>query len=330
MSAPAVIAVVLNWNDAGGTRACLTALAAMAWPSLSVVVVDNASADGSADEFAAMPGIDFVRNPANLGFTGGVNTGIRRAMERGADYVWLVNSDAVMGPDVLSKLVATAEQDPRIGLVSPIFHDPDHPHAAECLLARFDPVSRIASQTVDPETAADWARRYPEQITLLGTALLIRRSLIETIGVLDDRFFAYVEDVDYSLRSAAAGFRNAAVPDAIVYHRFKRPVENPGGVPAYLHYFMSRNYLLLWRKQPGRVLFSRAMLWFLRRRLLQIAAMTDHPAAVDAVLAGLWDGMRGIGGPYDPGRRMPAPLRTLLGRFPNTWIALMDGRWPTA
>ena len=87
---------------------------------------------------------------------------------------------------------------------------------------------------------------------LLGTALLIRRSLIETIGLMDDRFFAYVEDIDYSLRSTAAGFRNVEVPDAIVWHRFKRPVENPSGVPPYLHYYISRNYLLLWRKLSGR------------------------------------------------------------------------------
>lgn len=330
MSAPSVFAVVLNWNDREGTRDCLRSLAALDYPNLSVVVVDNASADGSIDEFAALDGIDTVRNASNLGFTGGVNAGIRRAMQRGADYVWLVNSDAVMGPGVLSQLVTAAEQDQKIGLVSPVFHDTEPPHAPECLLARYDPVTRIASQTTDPATAAAWAARYPEQITLLGTALLIRRALIETIGLLDDRFFAYVEDVDYSLRASAAGFRNVAVPDAVVYHRFKRPVDNPGGVPPYLHYFMSRNYPLLWRKQPGRTLLTKGMFWFLRGRLLQIAAMTDHPAAVDAVLAGLWDGTRGIGGPYDPRRRMPEPLCSLLGRFPRIWIALMDRRWPAA
>jgi GT2 family glycosyltransferase len=323
---PSVAAVVLNWNDAGATSACLRSLAATRYPNLAVIVVDNASTDGSAEALARDPSIDLLRNPANLGFTGGVNTGIRRAMENGADYVWLLNSDAVTGPDVLGQLVAAAERDERIGLVSPVFHDPAAPDRPEWCLSRFDPASRVASQTADPGEARAWADRYPGQLVLIGTALLIRRALVTAIGGLDEQFFAYVEDVDYSLRAAAAGFRAVVVPEAVVLHGFKRPVETPGAVPAYLHYFMTRNYLLLWRKRPGRVVLSRAMLWFLRQRLSQIARMRDDPAAVNAVLAGLWDGLRGIGGRYDPARRMPAPPRWLLGRFPSFWIHLIDGR----
>jgi GT2 family glycosyltransferase len=326
MTAPRVSVVVLNWNNGAATAACLRALATTDYPALSIIVVDNASTDGSAEQFAGAAGIELVRNDANLGFTGGVNTGIRRAMANGADYVWLLNSDAVVAPDVLTKLVAAAERDPRIGLASPVFRDPDPPYAWEVRGARFDPRSRLATLTDDPATARDWSDRYPDQIVLLGTALLVRRALIEKIGGLDDRFFAYVEDVDFSLRSIAAGFRNVAVQDAIVEHRFKRPVEQPGDVPPYLHYFISRNYPLLWRKLPGRAVMSKSMLWFVRERLLQITRMRNDTAAVDAVLAGLWDGWRGVGGPYDPTRRMPAPLRPLLARYPGLWLALLDGR----
>jgi GT2 family glycosyltransferase len=325
---PAVSVVVLNWNGGEATGACLRSLAAMVYPNLSIIVVDNASSDGSADELACIETIDLIRNRTNLGFTGGVNAGIRRAMERGADYVWLLNSDATAEPGVLGQLVAAAEQDSRIGLVSPVFHDPDPPHVAEFCLAQYDPGTGIARQTGDPSIAGEWAERYPERVVLLGTALLVRRALIETIGVLDDRFFAYVEDVDYSLRGTAAGFRNVAVPDAVVWHRFKSPVENPRAVPRYLHYYITRNYLLLWRKTSGRLFVSKAMLWFLRDRLMQLSRMTGDTAATDALLAGLWDGLRGIGGPYDPVRRMPAVLRFLLGRKPMAWIDLMDGRLP--
>jgi GT2 family glycosyltransferase len=317
---------VLNWNGGEATRTCLDSLAAADYSNLSIIVVDNASSDGSADLLAGNETIDLIRNRTNLGFTGGANTGIRRAVERGADYVWLLNNDATAGPGVLGQLVDIAEQDTRIGLVSPVFYDPDRECVPEFCLARFEPATRIANQTADPRIAHAWRERHPEQIVLLGTALLIRRSLIETIGLLDGRFFAYVEDVDYSLRSTAAGFRNVAAPDAIVWHRFKRPVENPGGVPPYLHYYISRNYLLLWRKLPGRVFTSKAMLWFLRDRLLQLSRMTGDAAARDALLAGIWDGVRGVGGPYDPARRMPAVARFLLARRPGIWINLMDGR----
>ena len=326
VSAPAVSAVVLNWNGGETTRSCLRSLAAANYPNLSIIVVDNASSDGSVDELAKIETIDLIRSTVNLGFTGGVNLGLRRAMERGADYVWLLNSDATTGSEVLGQLVAAAELDSRIGLVSPVFHDPEPPHAAEFCLARFDPIAGIATQTSDKSIAREWTESHPEQLVLPGTALLVRRSLIATIGVLDDRFFAYVEDVDYSLRATAAGFRNVVVLDAVVCHAFRHPVENPHGVPTYLHYFMTRNYLLLWRKLPGGMLISKAMLWFLRERLLQVSRMKGDTAAVNALLAGLWDGLRGVGGPYDPTRQMPAMLRFLLARRPSLWINFMDGR----
>jgi GT2 family glycosyltransferase len=327
MPQPAVTAVILNWNNAAATRACLRSLAALDYDNLSILVVDNASSDGSADELANDGRVELIRNRTNLGFTGGANAGIRHAMRRRPDFVWLVNSDAVAAPHVLRQLVDAAARDSRAGLLSPVFHDPESARP-EWLASRFDPVARIATQTDDPGTATEWREHFPEQIVLLGTALLISRSVIETIGELDDQFFAYVEDVDYSLRATAAGFRNVIVPDVEVSHAFKRPVEDPGTVPPYLHYYITRNYLLLWRKLPGRVLLNKAALWLLRQRLLQLSRMRNNPAATEALLSGLWDGVRGVGGQYDPARRMPAVPRLLLSRRPDLWLNLIDGGRP--
>jgi GT2 family glycosyltransferase len=329
-SAPFVCAVVINWNNLDGTLACLRALKHTTYQNLGIVVVDNGSRAEDRAALADLPDIELALNAENLGFTGGVNTGIDRAMARGADYVWLLNNDATAASDVLDKLVAAAEADPGIGLVSPVFHDPDAPDRAEFCLGLFDPLSRTIHQTTDPEQAMVWQRDHQAQVVLLGTALLLRRALIERIGGLDTTFFAYVEDVDYSLRSTSAGFRNVAVPDAIVLHKFKEPVARPGSVPAYLHYFMSRNYLLLWRKMPGPRLLRRSTLWFLRQRLTQIERMPGAMAAIDALLAGLWDGVRGVGGRYDPTRRAPAVLRRWVGRHPGFWLNVIDGRWPFA
>jgi GT2 family glycosyltransferase len=324
--APKVAIVILNWNDGAATLACLDALRSTDYRNYVTIVVDNGSTDGSAQSIRDAASADLVQNPTNLGFTGGVNVGISRALAAGADYVWLLNSDATTGPDVLSRLVAAAEADEQIGLVSPVMHDPDDPAMVEFCLGRFDPAARFATQTTDPATALEWQRHHPNEVVLLGTALLIRRRLIETIGMLDASFFAYVEDVDFCLRAHAAGFRAVAVPDAVVLHKFKQPVDNPGRVPAYLHYFITRNYLLLWRKLPGPMFARKAMLWYLHQRLTQIARMRDLPAAVDAVLAGLWDGMRGIGGPYRPHHRAPWLVRVLVGRHPDFWLAVLNGR----
>ena len=322
-TAPAVAIVILNWNGGTETLACLDALKSTDYPHRTTIIVDNGSTDGSLESIRAWDSVDVVANPTNLGFAGGVNVGIRRAMELGADYVWLLNSDATTQPDILTMLVAAAEADKHIGLVSPVFYDPDHRQSAEFRLGRFDPVTRCAAQTADPDVALDWQQNHPDQVVLLGTALLIRRRLIETIGVFDPGFFAYVEDVDYCLRAQSAGFRAVAVPEAVVYHKFKQPVENPGGVPAYLHYFMTRNYLLLWRKMPPPVWLRKATIWFLHQRLTQIRRMRDVEA-IDAVLAGLWDGFRGIGGPYRPVRKAPWFLRVTFGRHPGFWLALLN------
>ncbi len=113
-------------------------------------------------------------------------------------------------------------------------------------------------------------------------------------------------------------------PDAVVFHKFKQPIAKPGDVPAYLHYFITRNYLLLWRKLPRPYFMRKAMLWFLYQRLSQMARMRDVPSAVDAVLSGLWDGVRGVGGPYQADRRPPWLLRIILGRRPEFWLAVLN------
>lgn len=321
---PLVAIVVLNWQHCDTTLACLQALQATDYPNRCTIVVDNASTEATAAQLATAPGITLLRNAANLGFAGGVNTGIREALRQDAAYVWLLNNDAAPAPDALRRLVATMQADPAIGLASPVFLDPDAPDAPEFCVGLFDPAALYATQTASPAEAARWQHDHPDRILLLGTALLLSRRLVETIGELDEQFFAYVEDVDYSLRSLRAGFRNVAVAEARAWHKFRQPAEHPDTCPPYLHYFMSRNYPLLWRKLPRSTPRRRAWLWFLRQRLQQIARMAGNRAAVDAALAGLWDGLRGIGGGYDPARRMPAPLRTVLARYPRHCIALLD------
>lgn len=322
-AAPLVYIVILHWRDTDATLACLRSLDQLDYPHFRVVLVDNGSGDATLDSLARPGSIDIIRNPANLGFTGGMNVGLRHAHRCDADYVWLLNSDATSCHDTLTKLVAAAEADSRIGLVSPVIRDPAVPERYEFCGFLFGKSLR-ANQTSDPGQARIWQETRPGQFLLIGTALLIRRAVIDRIGELDEAFFAYLEDLDYSLRSLRAGFTNVVVPDAVIFHRFKQPVEDPAASPAYLHYYVSRNHLLLWRKlRPSRLAWSRAALWFLHERLQQVERMNGNQALVNALLAGLWDGLRGVTGEYDPSHRMPQPFCSLLGRFPGVWLRLL-------
>jgi GT2 family glycosyltransferase len=322
---PSVSIVLLNWNDTAPTLACLDALRELDYRNARILVVDNGSDAASLAPLVARQDIALVRNAANLGFAGGVNVGLRRAFAEGADYVWLLNNDALPAPDALKTLVAAAEADPDTGLLSPILHDHGEADKPNACFGLFDRRSLGTTQTDSPEQARHWLAEQPANVIAFGTALLIRRRLFERIGGFDESLFAYAEDVDYCLRCTAAGLRIGFCFDAIVWHSFRDPVGDPAACPPHIHYYMSRNYPLLWRKLRGPPLqFLRAGLWLLRRRLLLVEGMRTNPSGVDALLAGLWDGLRGRGGAYDPARRAPWWIRSTLGRHPRAFVRLMD------
>lgn len=301
--------MVLNWNKAARTAACVAALARQT-RHLTVVVVDNGSDGAALGELGRCCVV--LRNERNLGFTGGVNAGIRRALADGAKFVWLLNNDAEAAPDALERMLAAVAADPRIGLASPLIRNGDAGDAIEfCGGLR---QGNDFLTTADPITYARWSDTAPDRIWLVGTALLVRRRLIEAIGLFDERFFAYWEDNDYSVRSHAAGFRNVVVPDAVVRHWSGNPLADAGSKPVHYYYYMARNEMLFLRKHLGLGEIGRPLLWAIDRQFRLLGRLRAYPAAADAVLAGLWDGFRGRGGAYDPGRRLsPAVLRMLRG-----------------
>jgi GT2 family glycosyltransferase len=326
--APLVATVVLNWQRPDETLACVRSLVESEYSNQRILVVDNdAGASGIESVLVGHP-VRVIRNPKNLGFTGGMNVGMCHAVAVGADYVWLVNSDAVVGPHTLTKLVATAESDPKIGLVGPAIHDPISRETPVFYLGAYNQHHSFSSATNSRKEAESWLAYRTNEVFLYGTALLARRPLIEAIGGFDDRFFAYIEDIDYCLRCRQADFKIVPCFDAIVYHRFKDPENQPHLAPPHLHYLVTRNYLLLWRKQSPRLLWQKAALWFLNSRLRQLERMIGLPEQQDALLAGLWDGLRGVSGPYVATRRAPWWVRSTLGRHPRLVINLLDRRLP--
>jgi len=311
LAVPLVAVVILNWNKAEETAACVETVAQQTYPRVLTLVVDNCSAAGSLGPLEALTvPFELIRNRQNLGFTGGVNTGIARAMAAEADYVWLLNNDATPTTDVLASLVETMQADPRIGMASPVVRNADADGAVQFCGGFWD--GRWAQATTDLTVYRTWAAQHPERIWLTGTALLIRRALIEVIGRFDDRFFAYWEDVDYSVRAMVAGYHNVIVTHAEVRHA---PTNSPtmlSGRPPYASYYMVRNEWFLIRKHVGWWAGRRTLYWVVRRALASALGQKDDPALVDANFLGLRDGLIRRYGPYDPNRRLPAPVRRML------------------
>jgi GT2 family glycosyltransferase len=320
-SGPFVQIVILNWNSLEDTLRCIESLERQTYPNVRITVVDN----GSADDLSSLDSrFNLIRLPANLGYTGGNNHAMRDAFAHGADYVWLFNNDATAEPDTLTKLIAACEADPTIGLASPLVREQNDHARIGFACGLFDLSIASYRPTADIAEARQWHAAYPDRIALWGTAMLVTRSMFETAGELDDQLFAYWEDLDYSIRSTLSGFRNVTVFETSIFHPSKPTIIAPDLVRPHYYYYMARNEILLWRKFGRGQRFLKSLIWILHRQLRQIQRMPNHVIGQDAVLAGLWDGWRDIGGLHDPKRRMPFLLRKTLSAYPTLWIRLMD------
>jgi GT2 family glycosyltransferase len=254
----AVIPIVVpNWNGADRLGPCIRSLAAQTYPGVEIVVVDNGSADDSIEVLAALAGeiaprpLTVLRNDVNLGFAGGVNRGIRHALESGATAVALFNNDAVADPGWLDALAAVLDGDPDVAIAT-----------GRLLMAdgrSIDSTGDFYSTwglafPRDRDRSAEVVRESGEVFAASGGASLYRASLFADIGLFDEEFFAYFEDVDLSFRARLAGHRIAYRADAVAYHDQGATSRTVGGF-ATTQFF--RNLpMLLAKNVPARLLLS--------------------------------------------------------------------------
>ncbi len=218
---PKVAVIVLTWNRKSLTLDCLESLVSLEYDNVDLIVVDNASTDGTATAIREGYGdrVTIIENDRNLGFAVGNNIGIRRALDGGADYVLLLNNDTVVDPGLLDHLVAAAAESPEVGIVGPkIFFasPPDRIWFAggEVSLAR-GTSRHIGIRQTDRGQFEE--TRVVDYIT--GCALMAARAVFETVGDLDPVFVAYYEDVDFCMRARQKGYRVVYVPAGKVWHR---------------------------------------------------------------------------------------------------------------
>lgn len=326
---PAVWAVILNWNGLADTLECLGSARRLRFGNLYVVVVDNGSSSSEADLIERSGLADAVlREPGNLGYAAGCNVGLRYALGRDPDYVWLLNNDTVIDPDCLDVLVTAGERDERIGILSPVVYEFAPPHEIQFAGTVVD-LHRERKPTLTT-LAGPAAGANEGRLALWGTALLIKRSVVEKIGFLDERYFAYVEDIDFSVRAMAAGFRTSVVHEAAVFHRHGSSLGT--GESPIREYLLTRNeylfwttYLTGWRRVRYRV---RYVPWVLRRML--DARVNGRKSTEEYIASAGWDALRGHWGSWERRGRLPGWLRAgldrvVLGWRPFLWMELLEG-----
>lgn len=211
---PKVFVVVLNWNGKERIIPCLRSVFSLGYGNFEVVVVDNASRDGSLETARSSFGrAHFIANEKNAGFAAGMNVGIRFALSKGAEYVWVLNNDAVVGKDSLSELVEAAMKSKK-ALLSPLILTPS---GKVWFSAGKIDFLRMRAVHTDPDVAVR-ARDPYETGYLTGCAMFIPKGFLKAGGLFDERFFLYYEDADLSLRAKKAGFKLLVAPKAVIVH----------------------------------------------------------------------------------------------------------------
>ena len=215
---PPVTLIIVAWNQLEKTLDCLKTVVALDYPDFRVLLVDNGSEPPLAPAISArFPDVMMLRLPANLGFAGGYNAGLRRALESDSRYFLLLNNDTLLRPDVLTKLVAEIEQAADVGLVTAKIYYAADPQRIWTVGANLNVFLDLKDGGAGQIDTGQWDD--PRDIDFAPfCALLIRRDVIEEVGLLDEEFFLYYEDMDYCRRTKAAGWRVRLCPAAHVLH----------------------------------------------------------------------------------------------------------------
>jgi GT2 family glycosyltransferase len=215
-----VTAVVLNWCNEHDTKACIDSLAAQDYAWLSVLIVDNASPDGSGARLhARYPDAGYLQTQGNHGYSGGNNRGIKLAVDGGAEYVLVVNNDTVLERTCVSELVREVTGD-QIGAVGPKilrYDAPDRIWFGGGTFDRMRAMGRHLGENLPDESPAEKETRDVSFLT--GCCMLIPAAALRTVGVFREDFFAYCEDVEWSLRVAEKGMKLVYAPAARIKHR---------------------------------------------------------------------------------------------------------------
>ena len=217
---PKVCIIILHLKNIPCLAECLASLETVAYGNFDVIIVNNGSDDLRGIAGQSKLKVEVLTSPSNAGFACGNNLGIREAIKNQADYVLLLNDDTIVSSDFLDILVAEGEKDPLSGMLGPeVLYYGDRERIAFSG-AKFD---RAAGTFAFPRSGelspAPGSSAPVESDYVTGCALLVKKSLIDKVGLLDERFFLYWEDSDWGLRAKKAGFRCLVVPAAKIWHK---------------------------------------------------------------------------------------------------------------
>lgn len=242
----AIGAVVLNWNGWEDTAACVQSLRKATYPSLEVLIVDNGSTDGSADRLRErFPGHPIIATGENLGYAGGNNVGIRYWLDRRMNYILILNNDTLVDPSFLEPMVSAMQDDSSLGLIGPLILYQSDPNTVQCVGLDVNISLGTVRSFGDGEQNRGQYQGLRRVQFLGGTCLLVRSEVFEKVGLLDETFFMYAEEVEFLVRASRAGYHAAVAGSSKICHKSKASTNKVHGL---FLYYITRNRVLLGRR----------------------------------------------------------------------------------
>jgi GT2 family glycosyltransferase len=293
---PKISVIIINFNNPFDTQECIHSLMKNEFNSYELILVDNGSTDNSRerlkDLISKYSNLTFITNKNNLGFAGGNNDAVKSA--RG-DYILLLNNDTIVKDDFLAGLMKQASENPDATIFCPkiFFYDrPDTIWFAGGYIDWKNEGAHIGYEKKDNhayDTAVICAY-------VTGCAMLIKKEVINKIGLFDESFFAYQEDVDFCVRARKAGYKCMYIPYPHVWHKAGLTSKKQGRTSPFMRYLGTRNKLTVVRKNYGKLRFVEALLrelFVMTPICILLYSSRGHFDLIPAQLQGIIDGIRG-------------------------------------
>ncbi len=266
MKDPKIVIIILHFGNIEDTEECLQSLRSLDYDNFETIVIDSTK--------------------DNRGFSGGNNLGIKQALEKNADYILLLNNDTIVKPDLLKKLIEVGENNKKSGILGPIIYEygTDRIHFAGGKINWLYTKGRHVARATDYIT---------------GACMLVKREVINKIGLMDENYFLYCEDVDWCLKAQKTGYKCTVVPEAKIWHKISSNTQAESFSYIYYH---TRNGLLLAKRNAPLMIKILAYLNSFLIYIKQIIKLLIFPSKkiwARAIMRGIGDFYKGKFGKYE-------------------------------
>jgi hypothetical protein len=290
---PKVGVVILNYNGKSLAEQCIQSVLNSGYPEKEIILVDNASTDGSLDYLCGLfPDVHGLANTENLGVAGGRNCGFKAAISRDADYVLSLDNDTRIDPKLIHALVTAAEADSRIGIVGPKTYMDDASGRMQCAGGTITYTQNVCSERGRGQTDRGQYSRIEDVDYFPGFGFMARREVFEKLNFLDECFYGYGhEDTDFCVRATRLGYRVVYVPDAVMWHRGSATIGDYSPRKKYLEAVNSVYFVRKYGTAKDFIKYA-FLAGFGLLYALFIQSFRGNGRAVFAKARGVWDGLR--------------------------------------